>query len=534
MGLNFVRVLAGGLAASNAQSIDKYHRVDLVIRTRVENISEIGSVEMQILHPTAASLLFESALIAGKWTDSSSGRMLDVLNPATGSVVGKVPNLDGEETAHAIAAAEKALPAWRALSAKVRSQHLRKWHDLVLENLEGLAQLLTAEQGKPLSEARGEIAYGATFIEWFAEEAKRVYGDTIPAPKSGSRIIVQKQPVGVVAAIIPWNFPSALFNRKVAPALAAGCTVVVKPSEITPFSALALAALAERAGIPKGVINVVTGDPAPIGAKLTASPVVRKISFTGSTRVGKLLLEQAAKTVKRTSMELGGNAPLIVFDDADIHTAVVACMNSKFRNAGQTCVCANRIYVQSGVYDEFSKALLEAVRSLKVGPGTAEDVTIGPLINAAAIDKVERHIADALKKGAKLLVGGHRHELGATFFQPTILLGATAEMELSKDETFGPVAPLFRFETEDEAVQLANETSYGLAAYIFTRDLDRMWRVTDAIETGMVGVNEGLISNEVAPFGGIKESGLGREGSRYGIEEYLEQKYVMISPNIVA
>ncbi|MCK0197923.1 NAD-dependent succinate-semialdehyde dehydrogenase [Ancylobacter sp. 6x-1] len=448
--------------------------------------------------------------------------------------VGSVPNLDASGALAAVAAAENALPAWRGLSAQQRAAHLRRWHGLVLEHIEGLAHLLTTEQGKTLAEARGEIAYGATFIEWFAEEAKRVYGDTIPAPKAGSRIIVQKQPVGVVAAIIPWNFPSALFNRKVAAALAAGCTVVVKPSEFTPFSALALAALAEQAGLPKGVVNVVTGDPAPIGEALMASPVVRKISFTGSTRVGKLLLAQAAQTVKRTSMELGGNAPLIVFDDADIPTAVQACMNSKFRNAGQTCVCANRIYVQDGIYAAFSRALVAAVERLKVGPGLSEGVTIGPLINRAAVAKVERHIADAVAKGGRIVLGGTRHALGGTFFEPTVIEGATDEMDLAHDETFGPVAPLFRFADEAEAIALANATSYGLASYIFTASLDRMWRVTDALETGMVGVNEGLISNEVAPFGGIKESGLGREGSRYGIDEYLEQKYIMISPALAA
>jgi succinate-semialdehyde dehydrogenase/glutarate-semialdehyde dehydrogenase len=489
---------------------------------------------MPNLPSSAAILKFDKAFVGGQWVDADSGRSIDVINPADGSVVGHIPNMGVAETQKAIAAAEAALPAWRGLAAKERSQYLRRWHDLVLANKEALAQILTFEQGKPLAEARGEIAYGATFIEWFAEEAKRVYGDTIPAPKAGSRIIVQKQPVGVVAAIIPWNFPSALFNRKCAPALAAGCTVVVKPSEFTPFSALALAELARQAGIPDGVLNVVTGDPVDIGKTLTASSIVRKISFTGSTRVGKLLLEQAAKTVKRTSMELGGNAPLIVFDDADVATAVLACMNSKFRNSGQTCVCANRIYVQDGIYDAFSAALVAAVATLKVGAGIEDGTTIGPLINMAAIEKVERHIADAMANGGTIVHGGERHERGGTFFQPTIIAGANNRMELSQDETFGPVAPLFRFSTEEEAIRLANATDYGLAAYIFTRDLDRMWRVTDAIETGMVGVNEGLISNEVAPFGGIKESGLGREGSRYGIEEYLEQKYILISPTLAA
>ncbi|WP_445489691.1 NAD-dependent succinate-semialdehyde dehydrogenase [Rhodopseudomonas sp. RCAM05734] len=489
---------------------------------------------MLSLPSSAAALKFEKGFIDGKWTDADGGSTIDVVNPADGSLVGRVPNMGAAETEKAIAAAEAALPAWRGLAAKERSRYLRRWHDLVLENQEALAQLLTFEQGKPIAEARGEIAYGATFIEWYAEEAKRVYGDTIPAPKAGSRIIVQKQAIGVAAAIIPWNFPSALFNRKCAPALAAGCTVIVKPSEFTPFSALALAELAHRAGIPDGVLNVVTGDPANIGKSLTGSRAVRKLSFTGSTRVGKLLLEQAAKTVKKTSMELGGNAPLIVFDDADIPTAIQACMNSKFRNSGQTCVCANRIYVQDGIYDAFSMALVEAVSKLKVGSGIENDVTIGPLINMAAVVKVERHIADAMAHGGTIVHGGARHEKGGTFFQPTVIAGANDRMELSQDETFGPVAPLFRFSSESEAVTLANATDYGLAAYIFTRDLDRMWRVTDAIETGMVGVNEGLISNEVAPFGGIKESGLGREGSRYGIDEYLEQKYILISPTIAA
>ncbi|WP_018897971.1 NAD-dependent succinate-semialdehyde dehydrogenase [Rhizobium sp. 2MFCol3.1] len=482
----------------------------------------------------ASHLLKEEALIGGSWQKAGSGKAIDVLNPATGQRLGSVPNMSGQETEQAIASAQAALGPWRSRSAGDRARILKRWHGLILENLEALAQLLTAEQGKPLAEARGEIAYGASFVEWFAEEAKRVYGDTIPAPKAGSRIIVQKQAVGVTGAIIPWNFPSALFNRKVAPALAAGCTVVVKPSELTPYSALALAWLAEEAGVPAGVINVVTGDPAPIGEALTSSSVVRKISFTGSTKIGKLLLEQASRTVKRTSMELGGNAPLIVFDDADIPTAVAACMNSKFRNAGQTCVCANRIYVQRGIFDKFTAALVDAVKKLVVGPGVGEGVTIGPLINAAAVAKVERHLADAVAKGATIIEGGSRHPLGGQYFTPTVLTGANAAMELAMDETFGPVAPLFVFDTEEEAISLANDTSYGLASYIFTSNIDRVWRVTDAIETGMVGVNEGLISNEVAPFGGIKESGLGREGSKYGIDEFLEQKYILISPTLAA
>lgn len=479
-------------------------------------------------------LIRAKAYVDGKWIVADDGTHIDVVNPATGSIIAHVPDLKSAETERAIVAAEAALASWSALAAGERAAVLKRWHALILAHVEPLAEILTMEQGKPLSEARGEIAYGASFVEWFAEEAKRAYGDVIPAPKAGSRIIVQKQPVGVAGLIIPWNFPSALFHRKTAAALAAGCTVVLKPSEFTPLSALALAVLGENAGLPAGVLNVVTGLPIPIGKSLMDSPLVRKVSFTGSTRVGKLLIAQSATTVKKMSLELGGNAPLIVFDDAHIPTAVEACMNSKFRNAGQTCVCANRIYVQDSVHDEFVAALKEAVAGLKVGPGTEQDATIGPLINIAAIEKVERHIADATALGAQVIVGGARHALGSQFFQPTILIGAHADMELARDETFGPVAPIFRFSTEGEAIQLANGTEYGLAAYIFTQGLDRMWRVVDAIETGIIGVNEGLISNEVAPFGGIKESGLGREGSRYGIEEYLEQKYILISPNKAA
>lgn len=487
---------------------------------------------MTYMPPTAqaADLMRPLAFINGEWVGADDGATLDVTDPATGEVIGQVPDMGLAETRRAIAAAEAALPSWRALAAGQRAAILKRWHALIMAHQEELALILTREQGKPLAEARGEIAYGASFVEWFAEEARRTYGDTIPAPKAGQRIIVQKQPVGVCGLIIPWNFPSALFHRKAAAALAAGCTAVLKPSEFTPFSALALAELGRMAGLPPGVLNVVTGMPVPIGAALMEAQSVRKISFTGSTRVGKLLLEQAARTVKKVSLELGGNAPLIVFDDADLKTAVAACMNSKFRNAGQTCVCANRIFVQDGIDDAFSAALKEAVEALKVGPGTEPGVTTGPLINDAAVAKVERHIADALAKGAVLVTGGGRHALGGRYFTPTILSGADAGMELARDETFGPVAPLFRFSTEDEAIRGANATEYGLAAYIFTRDIDRMFRVTEALETGMVGVNEGLISNEVAPFGGIKESGLGREGSYHGIEEYLEMNYLMISP----
>lgn len=485
-------------------------------------------------NPNQMNLVLDEAFVGGAWIKADNGSTIDVSNPADGSLVGRVPDVGEKETRRAIAAAEAALPAWRALAAKDRAAVLKRWHSLILENAEMLAQILTAEQGKPLAEARGEIQYGASFVEWFAEEAKRVYGDTIPAPSADSRIIVQKQPIGVVGLIIPWNFPSALFHRKVAAALAAGCTTVLKPSEFTPLSALALARLGEQAGLPKGVLNVVTGMPIPIGKALMDSSAVRKVSFTGSTRVGKLLIEQSASTVKKLSLELGGNAPLIVFEDAHIPTAVEACMNSKFRNAGQTCVCANRIFVQEGIYDAFAKALAEAVAELRVGSGNEPEATIGPLINMAAVEKVERHIADAKAKGGNVVAGGTRHPRGGTFFTPTIIADAVPEMELANDETFGPVAALFRFAEESEVIGLANATQYGLAAYVFTQNLDRTWRVCDAIETGMVGVNEGIISNEVAPFGGIKESGLGREGSSYGIEEYLEQKYILISANKVA
>lgn len=476
-------------------------------------------------HLTVSDLLKEAAFVNGNWI--AVEERIAVTNPADGSVIGHVPNLGALGTRAAIAAAETALPGWRAQTGHARAAILKRWHALVLAHQEELAQILTREQGKPLAEARGEIAYGASFIEWFAEEAKRVNGETIPHPKAGSRIIMQKQPVGVCALIIPWNFPSALFHRKVAAAVAAGCTVVLKPSEFTPFSSLALAELGRIAGLPEGVLNVVTGWPAPIGEALMESPVVRKISFTGSTRVGKLLLAQSGMTVKKCSLELGGNAPLIIFDDADMNRAISATMAAKFRNNGQVCVCPNRIFVQAGIHDAFVARLAGAVEALTVGPGTAEGVTNGPLINDAAREKVERHVADALAKGAVLVTGGEA--LGGRFYKPTVLTGATAEMSLAQDETFGPVAPIFRFETEAEVVHAANATPYGLAAYVFTRDIDRMFRMADALDTGMVGINEGLISNEVAPFGGIKESGLGREGSTHGIEEYLEMKTVTIS-----
>jgi succinate-semialdehyde dehydrogenase/glutarate-semialdehyde dehydrogenase len=438
-----------------------------------------------------------------------------------------VPECSETETRRAIEAAARAFPEWRSKTAKERSAILRNWFELIVEHTEDLAQLMTAEQGKPLAEARGEITYGASFVEWFAEEAKRVYGDVIPAPLNDRRYIVIRQPVGVVAAITPWNFPVAMITRKCAPALAAGCPVVIKPSELTPLCALALAELAQRAGFPPGVINVITTmDSAAVGRELTSSPLVRKLSFTGSTEVGKLLLRDAAGTVKKVSLELGGNAPFIVFDDADLDAAVSGAMASKYRNSGQTCVCANRLLVQEAVYDAFADKLAQAVEGLRVGEGTTEGVSQGPLINEEAVEKVEGHIRDALEKGARLVTGGQRHALGGTFFEPTILADVTPEMRVACEETFGPVAPLFRFSTEEEAIALANDTDSGLAAYFYSRDIGRIWRVAEALEYGMVGINEGIISTEVAPFGGVKESGLGREGSKYGIEEFTELKYL--------
>lgn len=469
------------------------------------------------------------AFIGGQWVSAAGGHTIDVINPATGDIFGSVPALGFDETNQAIEAAKGALPHWGKLAASERAAVLKKWHALILEHREQLAEILTSEQGKPHREALGEISYGAKFVEWFAEEGKRAYGDIIPAPRAGQKILVQKQPVGVCALIIPWNFPSALFHRKAAAALAAGCTVVVKPSELTPFSALALVRLAQQAGLPDGVLNVVTGMPSEIGRALMASPTVRKLSFTGSTRVGKLLMEQAAKTVKRVSLELGGNAPMIVFDDADVEVAVRACMASKFRNGGQTCVSANRVYVQTAVCEPFTKALKVAVDELRVGPGTDRSATIGPLINDAAVAKVARHVRDACSKGATVITGGKTHRLGGRFYEPTILANAQASMELAHEETFGPVVPIFRFDTEAEAIEAANDTNYGLASYIFTNDINRALRVSDALDTGIVGVNEGAISNEVAPFGGFKESGIGKEGSYQGIEEYLDTKYIMIS-----
>ncbi|MEJ4047192.1 NAD-dependent succinate-semialdehyde dehydrogenase [Erwinia sp. SLM-02] len=473
-----------------------------------------------------SALLRVRCLINGEWISASDGRVIEVDNPASGKIIATVPSLTGSEAENAIAAAKAALPGWSRLAAKDRAAILRRWFTLIVENADDLAALMTAEQGKPLAEAKGEALYAASFVEWFAEEAKRVYGETVPAPGTDKRIIVMKQPIGVCAAITPWNFPAAMITRKAAPALAAGCTMIVKPAEQTPLTALALGVLAEQAGIPAGVLQVITGDAKAIGGVLTASETVRKLSFTGSTEVGRILMAQSAPTIKKLSLELGGNAPFIVFDDADLDAAVEGALASKYRNAGQTCVCSNRIYVQSAVYDAFAEKFVARVAALQVGEGTQPGVTIGPLIDGSAVEKVEDHIADALAKGAKLLFGGRRHALGATFFQPTVLAEATQQMKIAREETFGPVAPLFRFETEEEVIAMANDTEFGLAAYFYTENVRRTWRVAEALEYGMVGHNSGLISNEVAPFGGVKQSGLGREGSHHGIDEYLEIKYL--------
>ncbi|HSN93346.1 MAG TPA: NADP-dependent succinate-semialdehyde dehydrogenase [Anaeromyxobacteraceae bacterium] len=473
-------------------------------------------------------LLRQRGYVNGAWIEAATERAVEVRNPATREVIGTVPNMGEEETRRAIQAAHAAFPAWRARTAKDRAAVLRRWFELILANQEDLATLMTAEQGKPMTESRGEIAYAASFIEWFAEEGKRVYGDTVPQHQADKRILVLKEPVGVVAAITPWNFPSAMITRKAGPALAAGCTMVLKPATATPFSALALAELGERAGLPAGVFNVVTGDSRAIGGELTRNPLVRKVTFTGSTEVGKKLLQQCASTVKRVSMELGGNAPFLVFDDADLDAAVKGALQSKYRNSGQTCVCTNRILVQDGVYDEFARKLAEAVSRLKVGDGLHAETEQGPLIDESAVKKVEEHIADALAKGARLVAGGARHALGGTFFQPTVITGVTEKMLVAREETFGPLAPIFRFSTEEEAIRLANDTEFGLASYAYTRDLARAWRLSERLEYGIVGLNTGLISTEVAPFGGMKESGVGREGSRYGIEDSLEVKYVCI------
>lgn len=473
-----------------------------------------------------SALLRDRCLINGEWISASDGREIEVDNPASGKIIATVPSLTGREAENAIAAAKAALPGWSRMAAKDRTAILRRWFTLIVENADDLAALMTAEQGKPLAEAKGEALYAASFVEWFAEEAKRVYGETIPAPANDKRIIVMKQPIGVCAAITPWNFPAAMITRKAAPALAAGCTMIVKPAEQTPLTALALGVLAEQAGIPAGVLQVITGDAKEIGGVLTASDTVRKLSFTGSTEVGRILMAQSAPTIKKLSLELGGNAPFIVFDDADLDAAVEGALASKYRNAGQTCVCSNRIYVQAGVYDAFAEKLVARVASLDVGEGHQPGVSIGPLIDASAVEKVEDHIADALAKGAKLLIGGQRHALGTTFYQPTVLTDATQQMKIAREETFGPVAPLFRFETEEEVIAMANDTEFGLAAYFYTENVRRTWRVAEALEYGMVGHNSGLISNEVAPFGGVKQSGLGREGSHHGIDEYLEIKYL--------
>jgi succinate-semialdehyde dehydrogenase/glutarate-semialdehyde dehydrogenase len=484
---------------------------------------------MAVTVPLKDELLHrQRCYVRGAWTEADDGRTIPVENPATGEVIGTVPRMGAAETRRAIEAAEGALGPWRARTAKDRAAVLRRWFDLMMANQEDLATLMTAEQGKPRTESRGEIAYAASFIEWFAEEGKRVYGDTIPGYTADRRLLVLKEPVGVVAAITPWNFPAAMITRKAGAALAAGCTAVVKPATATPFSALALAELGERAGLPPGVFNVVTGDSGPIGKELTTNPIVRKVSFTGSTEVGKLLMAQCASTVKKVSLELGGNAPFIVFDDADLEAAVAGAVASKYRNSGQTCVCTNRFLVQSSIHDAFAKKLAEAVSQLKVGDGLQAETQQGPLIDRNALKKVEEHIADALARGARVIAGGSRHALGGTFFQPTVVVGATTGMAFAREETFGPVAPIFRFETEAEAIEMANDTEFGLAAYFYTRDLARAWRVSERLEYGMVGLNTGLLSTEVAPFGGVKESGIGREGSKYGIEEYLALKYVCV------
>ncbi|OWW21776.1 NADP-dependent succinate-semialdehyde dehydrogenase [Noviherbaspirillum denitrificans] len=472
------------------------------------------------------SLFRQQAFVAGQWCDADDKTTFPVTNPATGETIGNVPHMGAAETRRAIAAANEAWRGWRAKTAKERSAILRKWNDLMLANADDLALIMTVEQGKPLAESKGEIGYAASFIEWFAEEGKRVAGDTLPSPWADRRIVVTKEPIGVCAAITPWNFPAAMITRKVGPALAAGCPMVVKPAEGTPFSALAMAVLAERAGVPAGVFSVVTGDARAIGGEMTSNPTVRKLSFTGSTEVGRLLMQQSAATVKKLSLELGGNAPFIVFDDADLDAAVEGAMASKYRNAGQTCVCANRIYVQDGVYDAFADKLVAAVRKLKVGNGLEPGVTQGPLIDEDAVKKVELHVADATEKGGRVLTGGKRHALGHTFFEPTVIAGVTSDMRVAKEETFGPLAPLFRFKTDEEAIALANDTEFGLASYFYSRDIGRIWRVAEGLESGMVGINTGLISNEVAPFGGVKQSGLGREGSKYGMDDYLVIKYL--------
>ena len=478
---------------------------------------------LQLKDPT---LLRQQAYLNGLWCDADNAETIVVTNPATGAAIGTVPKMGAAETRRAIEAADAAWPAWRKKTAKERSAILRKWNDLMLANADDLALIMTAEQGKPLAEAKGEIAYAASFIEWFAEEGKRIAGETLQSPWPDRRLLVVKEPIGVCAAITPWNFPAAMITRKVGPALAAGCPMIVKPAEATPYSALALAVLAERAGVPAGVFSVLTGASRAIGGEMTSNPIVRKLTFTGSTEVGRVLMQQCAPTIKKLSLELGGNAPFIVFDDADLDAAVEGALASKYRNAGQTCVCANRLYVQDGVYDAFAAKLVAAVEKLKVGNGVDAGVTQGPMIDVKAVEKVEQHIADATEKGGRILTGGKRHALGHSFFEPTVIAGVTADMQVAREETFGPLAPLFRFKTEEEVLAQANDTEFGLASYFYTRDIGRVWRIAEGLESGMVGINSGLISNEIAPFGGVKQSGLGREGSTYGMDDYLVIKYI--------
>ncbi|MBK1780152.1 NADP-dependent succinate-semialdehyde dehydrogenase [Advenella sp. WQ 585] len=473
-----------------------------------------------------SSLFRQQCYINGIWSDADGGETIQVINPATQEVLGLVPKMGSAEARQAIEGADAAWKAWRNKSAKERSNILRRWFELIIENSDDLARIMTAEQGKPLSESKGEIAYGASYLEWYAEEGKRVYGDTIPAPSRDKRIVVTKEPIGVCAAITPWNFPSSMITRKVGAALAAGCPIVVKPASQTPYSALALAVLSEEAGVPTGVFSVITGSASAIGGEMTSNDLVRKVSFTGSTEVGRLLMQQSAGTIKKVSMELGGNAPFIVFEDADLDAAVEGAMASKYRNTGQTCVCTNRFYVHDRVYDEFCQKLVNAVGKLKVGNGFDDGVTQGPLIDQAAVNKVEEHVADALTKGGRILAGGKPHALGLSFFEPTVIADATAEMKVAYEETFGPLAPVFRFHSDEEVIDQANDTEFGLAAYFYSRDIGRVWRVSEALEYGMVGINTGIISNEAAPFGGVKQSGLGREGSHYGLDDYLVVKYL--------
>ena len=474
------------------------------------------------------TLLRQQCFIAGEWCDADSGETIAVTNPATGEIIGSIPKMATDETRRAIVAGQTAFADWRQRTGKERGNILRAWFDMIMANQDDLARIMTAEQGKPLAESKGEIAYAASFIEWFAEEAKRVYGDTIPGHARDRRVVVLKEPVGVAVAITPWNFPAAMITRKAGPALAAGCPMVVKPATATPFSALALAVLAERAGVPKGILSVITGASSAIGSEMTGNRLVKKLSFTGSTEIGKQLMAACADSIKKVSLELGGNAPFIVFDDADLDAAVAGAMASKYRNTGQTCVCANRILVQDGVFDQFADKLADAVAAMKVGNGLTGDFDQGPLIDAAAVDKVEEHVQDALAKGARVITGGKRHALGGTYYEPTVMADVTPEMKVAREETFGPLAPLFRFKTEQDGIDMANDTEFGLAAYFYAGGMGRVWRVAEALESGMVGINSGIISTEVAPFGGVKESGIGREGSKYGLDEYLEIKYLCI------